>query len=155
MVNWSTGQSHLPVCMYVCMYVATNTQGQAGTQTWSGFGDEFQFCTMDYAKEKSRNILLQTLTDDRQIKPCAIQCLEVEDWNKDTYIPIQEVPVQSIPIDKEDIPKKSDVEKMALSTRDRFPWNRCTSRHSHWEQCTKGNGITSGYQQPEWWAICM
>ena len=107
-------------------------------------------------KRESRNIHLQTLTDDKQLKTYAIQCLEVADWKENIYLPIPEVFVQPIQIDKEDIPKKSDGEKWPYkSTGDRFPWNRCRRWSPHWDQCAKSNGTTSGHQQPKWWAICM
>ena len=79
-------------------------------------GSNTTFCTKElkeklHAKGKSRNIHLQTLTDDKQLKTCAIQCLKVADWKENIYPPITEVFVQPIQIDKEYIPQKSDVEK--------------------------------------------
>ena len=96
---------------------STETGKSVHTYAFIDNGSNAIFCTKElkeklHAKGKSRNIHLQTLMDDKQLKTCAIQCLKVADWKENIYPPITEVSVQPIPIDKEDIPKKSDVEKL-------------------------------------------
>ena len=63
-------------------------------------------------KGRVRNIQLQTLTDDKVVKTCVLQDLEVADMNEDTYLSLPEVYTRtSIPVGRDDLPRKREIER--------------------------------------------
>ncbi|XP_030836004.1 uncharacterized protein LOC115921870 [Strongylocentrotus purpuratus] len=77
-------------------------------------GSNATFCTEELknklnARGRTRTIQLQTLTDDKLVKTCILQDLEVADVNENTYIPLSDVYIQPIPVDKSDILRRNDI----------------------------------------------